>query len=130
MSINNIEVIDAEIIKIKKPHWTWLAIKSRFLKGGEPWVKERREKCKNCVYNSKNFKEKKTIKQKTLKLFSDLLSLVTLSFHKDLGQCLHIDCGCSITHKTLLPSEETDCPEGKWSSIYIPNSSQTKNGIK
>ena len=130
MNIDNIKVIDVEIIKVKKPHWTWLAIKSRFIRTNESWVKERREKCKNCVYNSKNFKEKKTIKQKTLKLFSDLLSLVTLSFHKDLGQCLHPECGCSIAHKTLLPSEETDCPEGKWKSIFVPNTSQTKNGKK
>ena len=63
MNINNIKVIDAEIIKVKKPHWIWLAIKSRFLKGREPWVKERREKCANCVYNSKNFKEKKSKKK-------------------------------------------------------------------
>ena len=127
MSINNIEVINAEIIKIKKPHWIRLAIKSRFLKTKEDWwIDERRKKCKSCVYNSKNFKEEKTLKQKTLKFFSDLLSLVTLSFHKDLGQCLHVDCGCSIAHKSLLPIEEADCPEGKWKSIYIPNSSQTK----
>ena len=46
MSINNIEVIDAEIIKEKKPYWIWLAIKSRFIRTNESWVKERREKWK------------------------------------------------------------------------------------
>jgi hypothetical protein len=26
--------------------------------------------------------------------------------------------------------KEEDCPENYWRSIYVPNSSQTKNGIK
>lgn len=126
MSINNIEVIDAEIIK---PHWIWTAIKSRFLKTKEDWwIDERRKKCKSCVYNSKNFKEEKTLKQKTLKFFSDLLSLVTLSFHKDLGQCLHEECGCPIFFSTIIP--EGECPDNKWKSIYIVNTSKTKRGKK
>lgn len=128
MNIKEIKVVDAEIVKVKKPHWILLAIKSRFIRTNELWVKERREKCKNCVYNSKNFKEKKTLKQKTLKFFSDLLSLITLSFHKDLGQCLEPNCGCDIYQKSKIL--EAECDDGKWKSIYIPNTSQTKNGKK
>lgn len=128
MNIKDIKVVDAEIIKVKKPHWIWLAIKSRFIRTNELWVKERREKCKNCVYNSKNFKEKKTLKQKTLKLFSDLLSLITFSKNENLGQCLFPGCSCDIFHKTK--TIESECDYGKWKSIYIPNSSQTKNGKK
>ena len=128
MDINNIEVINAETIEVKKPHWIWLAIKSRFIRTNESWVKERREVCKNCFYNSKNFENKKTLKQKTLKFFSDLLSFVTLSFHKDLGQCLEPSCGCDISSKSKII--ESECEVGKWKSIYIPNTSKTKNGKK
>lgn len=124
MNINEIEVMDVEIVKVKKDYWWWSAIKSRFKKSEESWVKERREICLNCVYNSKNYKEKKTFKQKTLKFFSDLLTLITFSENEDLGECLHENCGCPIFFSTTVFSGE--CPEGKWKSIYIPNSSLSK----
>lgn len=119
MNINEIEVMDAEIVKVKKNYWWWSAIKSRFKKLEESWVKERREVCINCVYNSKNYKEKKTFKQKTLKFFSDALTFITFAENEDLGQCLFPGCSCDIFYKTKL--EESECDSNKWKSIYIPN---------
>jgi len=102
----------------------WKILLSRFKRNkNEQWVKERREVCKNCPYNSKNSKKHNILLEK----LSHLLDYITLSEKEDLGFC---ECGCDIAKKTLI--EEEQCyskligEEDKWQSIYIPNKAQEK----
>jgi len=100
----------------------WRIIKSRFKKDtGESWVEERRKICKVCPFNSKN-KEKLSVKNKFIKIFSDLYTTITFSEYIDLGTC---SCECPIWYKTADEEEECWAKEekndDKWKSIYIPN---------
>lgn len=104
----------------------WTIIKSRFVRDkNEDWVKERREICKACrTYNSLYYQEKISLKNKIYKILSDFYTFITFSENEELGQCLSPRCGCSIWHKTAINSEK--CEEGKWQSIYKPNTAQDK----
>lgn len=104
---------------------------SRFRKEtGEEWVKIRREVCSICEYNSLN-SPNRTLKHKIYKLLSNFYTWLTRAENEDLGFC---ECGCDIYFKTKDADSECWAKEeygdDKWDSIYIPNSSNTKNGKK
>ena len=104
-------------------------IKSRFKKEtGEAWVRERREVCKNCDFNDNNSLTR-SFKLKVYKVLSNLLSYITRSKMERLGFC---QCGCPIAEKTAEITESCWSKEeygvDYWESIYIPNSSNSKNG--
>jgi len=92
-------------------HKLYRIVKSRLIKGEEPWVEERRKICQGCPLNTKN-QVKLSRKVRVYKFFSDLLDTIMFSKEKDLGQCAHPDCGCPIAQKTKIKEEE--CPENKW----------------
>ena len=120
MEVNNIEVIDAEIIKTKKTFWLWRVISSRFKKeSNEDWVLERRDTCKTCEFNSLNSKEKRTVKSRIFKFLSDFLTFITFSKNENLGVCTI--CDCPLYYKQLTEEEECHAEPSKWKSIYIPN---------
>ena len=90
-------------------------------------VKERIDICLGCKYNSLNTDGISFYKLCLIKL-SDLYSFVMGRKREDIyGNCTACD-SCSILFKAI-ELEDEKCPEGYW-SIYKPNSSNTKNGIR
>ena len=89
----------------------------------EEFVKQRREICRVCEYNSLN-REKIPLNKLILKKLSDFYSLITGNLEVDvLGNCTACE-SCSIYYKSL---DEEHCPhpnEDKWVSIFIPNSAK------
>lgn len=107
----------------------WTILNSRFKKEtDEEWVAQRREVCRICPYNSLNSPQR-TLKQNLYKYLSDFYTWLTRAENEDLGEC---NCGCSVYFKTRELEEscwsKEEYGEDKWKSIYIPNSSKTKNG--
>ena len=107
----------------------WTIIKSRFKKEtGEDWIIQRREVCLQCPHNSINSSEI-TLKQKVYKRLSDFYTWLTIDKNEDLGECI---CGCSVYYLSREPESECTSKEkygiDYWKSIYIPNSSNSKNG--
>lgn len=92
----------------------------------EKYVIDRRAICKECKFNSKN-QESLSLKVRLLIMLSDFYTWITLNEKTELGTCAHKNCGCDIFYKSIETDEK--CPEGYW-SIYKPNSSKTKRGIK
>lgn len=98
-------------------------LRSRFLKNDEEsWVKDRREACATCPYNSKN-KGALPFKRRVIKALSDFLTFITFAESKDLGIC---QCDCPIFYLTAEP--ESECyaknngdEKDRWKSIYISN---------
>ena len=108
----------------------WTIIKSRFKKEtGEAWITARREVCLQCPLHLNDTSER-TLKQKAYKWLADFYTWLTRSENEELGQCSI--CGCTTYHMTR--QEEIECSSKEeygidyWKSIYIPNSSDTKNG--
>jgi hypothetical protein len=100
-------------------------VNSRFKSTEEDWVKERSAICKICKYNTKNL-NKITIKQYLVRLLSNILTFLTTGkLNKDNSECSI--CTCTLIYKVKEPTEY--CDKGYW-SIYQPNSSNAKNGIK
>lgn len=98
----------------------WRIILSRFKKEKEEqWIKERREACLNCQYNSLNSPHK-SLKNKILKNLSDFYTWITFSNIEDRGEC---ECGCPITLKTAEKEEEcwakVNKNDDKWKNIKI-----------
>jgi protein-arginine kinase activator protein McsA len=87
----------------------------------EPWVEDRRHVCSLCPHNSKNVNSISSHK-KILMYLSDFYSWITGNSEVDtLGNCLFCE-SCSIYYKTKTYVE--DCGDGRWKSIYTPNSAQ------
>jgi len=86
-------------------------------------VEYRREICKQCEYNTLNL-ERIPLRKRIIKKLSDFYSLITGNAEVDvLGNCSV--CLCSLYYKSL--EDEEECPDGRWQSIYIPNSAKKKN---
>jgi hypothetical protein len=85
----------------------------------ESWVEDRRHVCSLCPHNSKNNSDS-TLKQRIYKLLSDSLTFITGAINYDLGQCKI--CLCDLYYKSK--SDVEDCEDGRWKSIYTPNSAQ------
>lgn len=86
---------------------------SRFKKPNlESFVRERRNQCNKCKFNSKN-NDSISLKMRLINFFSELLTFFTVAKEvQDLGQCVHPKCGCNIYFKT---QEDTEvCPINKW----------------
>lgn len=114
--------------RIKSP-WRkiWTILASRFRKEREEdWVKERREVCKLCEFNSLNSKDF-TTKQKVLKFLSDLYTKITFSHYIELGTCI---CGCSIyfltREKDSVCTAKEEYGDDKWKSILPERNSKKK----
>ena len=100
---------------------------SRFKKPNkEQFVKDRRNECDICDFNTKN-QENLSLKVRVIKWLSDFYTWITFRKNHDiLGNCSACEV-CSIYFKTQTEDEE--CPKGYW-SIYTPNTSKTKRGKK
>lgn len=86
-------------------------IMSRFLNNDEEsWVKERRNICKTCPFNTRNI-EKITLKVKLLKILSDFYTRVVGKKSIDLGVCSI--CSCDLYYKTQ-EEDKRECPKNKW----------------
>lgn len=96
-------------------------IKSRLKKlKEEDFVKERKKICNDCPHNTKNI-NRLSIKQKSLDLLSNLLTFImTGKFNEDKSACNL--CGCTLIYK--IPEIDEVCDDGRWRSIYLPNSAQ------
>lgn len=96
-------------------------ILSRFKKTTEEeFVKQRREICRVCEYNSLN-REKIPLNKLILKKLSDFYSLITGNLEVDvLGNCTACE-SCSIYYLTIDSDECHNKKENRWKSIYIPN---------
>lgn len=90
----------------------WRIVKSRFLKQkNEQWIQDRRDKCKNCEWNTLN-KTNITIKQKFLKNLLDAYSQISGNEDEDtLGNCTACEM-CSVFYKSSEKLEK--CPKNKW----------------
>lgn len=74
--------------------------------------KRRLEICSMCSYNSDNYLEKGTIREKFYKLINKIINkFYGLKVEED-AVCLH--CGCDIVFKTLAEDSENKCGLGKW----------------
>lgn len=94
-----------------------LIIFSRFKKPNEnSWVKERREKCAKCKFNTKNI-EKLPLAIRVVKFFSDIYSSITGNKEVDtLGNCTACEV-CSIYYKTAESVEHCPAKPMRWDSI-------------
>lgn len=103
------------MLKLKQIYKKFLTILlSRFKKPQEKipqWIKDRREKCKSCEWNTLNI-EKLPLKKRLIKALSDFYSYITNKQEEDiLGNCSACSM-CSIYFKT---EEEVEyCPKNKW----------------
>lgn len=99
--------------KIEKLFKTILTIiKSRFKKESEESerIKNKRNICKTCPFNSLNM-EKIPLKKRILKQLSDFYSYITGNSEVDvLGNCNACEA-CSVYYKT---ENEDECPKDKW----------------
>lgn len=91
----------------------------------ESWIQERRRICASCEFNSLN-QEHLSFKVRVIRFFSELYSYITGRLEEDnLGNCT----ACEVCSIYFLSAEEVEtCKKDKWASIYISNSSNTKNG--
>jgi hypothetical protein len=88
-------------------------IKSRFKNRNKTQqVKNRREECKGCEFNSTNI-DKIPLNRLFWKNLSDLYSWICGTLDEDsLGNCLGCKQACSIYYKTAETEEL--CPKNKW----------------
>lgn len=88
---------------------------SRFKKPKEePWIKKRREVCKNCPFNSK-INKTNSFKVIIIMNLSKLFSKITNRIMDNLGECLI--CGCSIYYKSAEKEENCEATPSKWDNI-------------
>lgn len=89
-------------------------LKSRFKKeSDEKWIKERKEVCKKCPFNSLNTAQI-PLKGKLLIKLSNLYNIITFSKPEKLGNCTACDF-CDIYYKSAEKEEE--CPKNKWKKL-------------
>lgn len=69
----------------------------------------RRKVCNVCEFNSLNAKTV-SLRNKLLKVMSDILSWILRRENEDLGQCTR--CGCDIYWKSI--EEDEKCPKKRW----------------
>jgi len=84
---------------------------SRFKKVEEKtFIRERRKKCKGCIYNSKNNTDRISFKIRVVIFLSNLYNDLIGNKTEDLGNCTK--CGCDIFYKTQ--EEDEQCPDNQW----------------
>lgn len=75
----------------------------------DKWIKDRRNKCNVCPFNTKNM-EKVPLKIKIIKALSDFYTWITFNKKTELGNCSL--CGCDIYYKTETKIEK--CEDNQW----------------